>query len=357
MEAMTHQQAGAFGPARDCWLAVLDQQPGNAAARGQLGVAEFWLGQREGGLKQLRQAIRSAPQDAALPYLMAGLQMELGRSRQALGLLNKSARLATHNPVLQGLVVDDLIRMGRPDQALKAVAAVEEGRAEPAALSALAKAHLAAGNFDRGYAYAAKAHALDPHNPFAMEAYGAALLLLEREDAFSTLLQSVEQMPPELCERLLLIWARLLEINTRPERAWDFLTALANAGTETISVLIDHARLALALDRNEAAQRSLSRLTALKADFPTLHLLWGQYYTHQKDWPRAVPALRRALEGSPTALDAYELLRRCGALNDRDCQALATFVEDKALARDQRAQASKILVQWKQAEELRENAS
>ncbi len=258
--------------------------------------------------------------------------------------LRQAAAAAADNAALMTLVVDDLIRLGRLDDAAEAAGSMAaEETVTPPGRALAAKAALIAAQPAKALELAAAAHAANPFDPMVLEAYGAAAILVGDTAAEAAALDTAAQMPPELCERLFLIWAKLLEINGCTGQALGFVRSLAQAGSDSLTVLVDHARLALAEGAVEEARASLDRALKLSPQLASALLLLGEVHVQQGQPAKAVPVLRRALNDNPKLVDAYRLLARLDALNSADQQRLSALAADPGLAASARRSAADLL--------------
>lgn len=341
MTGLKHQHEGAYDRAIAQWQAILADHPNHMGALAQLGVSLFWSGQREAGLAKVAEAVAAQPDVAALHHHHATLLLEMQRMADGLDALTKAGALAQDNPMLLSMIVDDFIRLGRTKEARR-LARAERGD-DPRLLAARAKALIADRLPEEALAIAVDAYERAPMDPFVLEAYGAAAILAGQDAKTADILALAERMPAELCERLFLVWARLLEANAAYRPAFDFLNALVASGSDTVAVLIDHARLGLALDKVAEAKHSLDRVMRANAHIPTVHLLLGDYFLRKGQLAQAVPALRAALDGNPFLVEAYRLLAQCGALLDQDRAELAQLAESPALSPAARKTAQTLL--------------
>ena len=346
MTGLSHQQSGNFDQAKAVWQQLLDARPDSAEALSQLGLARFWSGEQEAGLADMRQALEMAADKAPIHYHLASLLLELGNQGEAATHLAAAGRHAGDNGMLVGLIVDDLNRLDQTPTALEIAETAVSGAPDDARLqAAYAKALLAAGRIAAAGTAAAAAYEAMPADPFVLEAYAAAMILAGRSDETAAALATIENMPSEMLERAFIVIARLLEANGDYYRAYRFHESLVAGGTDTLSVMVDFARLAMAQGAVDDADRALDRVLRRSPDMAPALMLKGEVHLRREDPAKGIPALRRALELNPSLVDCYRLMadHAPGSLTDADRHALLALSADADLPDATRQKAASLL--------------
>ncbi|MBB4210107.1 tetratricopeptide repeat protein [Rhodothalassium salexigens DSM 2132] len=346
LTGLNHQQAGQYDAAIAVWNRLLEARPDSAEALSQRGLSQFWAGDQEAGLADIHRALDMATDKAPIHYHLASLLLERADQTRAVDHLLAAGRGAEDNGLLLVMVVDDLIRLDRADAALAlAETAATSHPGDARTQAALAKALLAQARIEAAATAAAGAYERLPFDPFVLEAYAAAMMLADRQKETQAALSTIERMPSEMLERAFIVIARLLEANRDYHKALKFYQALVQGGSDTLSVMVDFARLALPQGELEAARATLDRVLKRTPDLATALMLMGEYHLRTGGPAKGVPLLRQALASNGALVDCYRLMQEFapGSLTDGDREALRALATDATLPTATRDKAGGLL--------------
>jgi tetratricopeptide (TPR) repeat protein len=218
-QAVDKQQAGDLAGAAQLYKEVLRQDPGNVAARSNLGAALAAQGHFDEAIPEYELALKGAPEQVR-PYLQRNLALayyKSGSLPQALPLLISLHEAQPQNRDAMLLAADCLLQLGEPAKALALLEPLRSQAAEDKALAwvignaylrsgrtadgqrvldpilkdtnsaegnyALGMAMFTSGDYSASVKALARAIELDPALPHAQSFYGQALLFTGDPDA------------------------------------------------------------------------------------------------------------------------------------------------------------------------------
>jgi tetratricopeptide (TPR) repeat protein len=221
-EAVDRQQAGDLAGAAQLYREVLRQDPGNIAARSNLGAALAAQGQFDEAIPEYETALNSAPEQVrphlqrnlalayyksgrlqqALPIfaslhetqpqsrdatlLVADCLLQLGEPAKALALLEPLRVQATGDKALAWVIGNAYLRSGQTAQAQRVLDPILKDTSSAEGNYALGMAMFSSGDYPASVKALARAIELDPALPHAQSFYGQALLFTGDPDAALT---------------------------------------------------------------------------------------------------------------------------------------------------------------------------
>lgn len=302
------------------------------------------LGDPDGALASLREALERESDDVAVLRTMATMALDFGRWAEAVGLLRELIRLEPERADYRLDVGRVLLSRGEFDQALESFREAESRGADASMCQALVgKAHLGAGREDDAVEAFRASNAIEPN----ADAWGGLAtvhsLRGERAKSIQAFRRAIEFAPddPDLHYNLGNVLAqseRLEEAEESYRRALDLDPESALTHTNLAVLLLNrfavaeaeqHLRLAVQLDRRQASPHlHLGRIAGARYAFEEAIEHYGAYRARVRD-PQEKQRIAEVIESLRTRAERSEAARAEGKVH-----LLQLVVETEERARE-----------------------
>lgn len=283
-EAQALHSRGQLQEAEARYSRILIREPGNVAARYQLGLARLQRGNLEGGVAALKPLLKSAPTHIEAHYNLGRAYSLLGRHAEALPCFERAAALQPNLAEVQFYIGISLASLGRREAALaplQRAIGLQPKLAE--AHHALASVLSELGRFEAARPLFEKALALSPGLAEAHNGLGAVLFGLGRLEEAAAQYRQAVQLKPDYVEA----YTGLSDVL----RSLGQFQAAAECCEQAIRIrpgdAVAHVVLAQALadqGRHQAALAALEQALVLQPDCAAAHgelgamlHLWGRH--------------------------------------------------------------------------------
>jgi predicted O-linked N-acetylglucosamine transferase (SPINDLY family) len=352
-EALAHQRAGDLERAEALYRAVLDAQPGHAAALHNLGALALQAGQPEAARPLIAGALAALPGRGEYRLTLAEALLQCGEPQAAQDALRDApAALALPAAALRAraaAAIDHAARGSDPpaDAARTVLEAYGAGRHEAAEIiarrmvtsypaSGFAWKALAAARQARGReagAAAEKAASLLPEDAEALSLLAVERLRRGRAPEAETLLRRALVLRPGQAETLFNLGVVLQELG-RPQEAIDCFGRSLDLRPDYVEALVNAGLALYETGQTDAAAEHLRRALALRRDSHETLLALGTILAEQGQIGEAEACYRRAAALRPGEGFVHTGLGNVLAVAGRLDEALQAYRRAAELAPD-----------------------
>ena len=299
--------------------------PGNIRARKLLGAILVRNNNFSGAIDVLKPLLDANKADAQVLALLGTAYMRTGKFSEGSELFERAVKAAPDAAAIRTQLALSRLVQGSSDQAvgdLEAAVNLDPDARQVSILLTLV--HIRKSQFDKALESARRLHEKMPDNPMAQNLMGAAYLgkgnLAEARETFEAALKIKSDFHPARMN------LALLEIREgKIDRAVRNYQQVLEENPNHLGALLAMADVAQREKKSEKAVEWLKKASEAnpKAVVPKLRLI--QYYTRQRDIPRALLVARRLDRMVPNNPQVLEALGRTEFTAGETANAVSTF--------------------------------
>ena len=292
-----HMQAGELQKAEDLARELLQDYPESSLPLNFLGAVNLLKGNYEEALRWFERARAKNSKDLSVALNMAQLYLELGKLHEAEALFKEA--LKDEKFAYRARMGLAELQLKRGDSAGYRAALESIVKDYPGNLKAtlrLSRHYVAIGDYAGAQEVLTAGLNEHPHNLVLLAALTDAQILAGELEQSKDTLKKLRDWVPDT--PLVEFYQAKIEYSSgNYGKARDIYEGLMSEGIELVPVYIDLARIYLAENQLDKAQKMVGKVSSLRPDDPQVKALAGHLAFKRKNWPKAIEYYEAALDG------------------------------------------------------------
>ncbi len=273
--ASIHMELGDYAKARRLFNSLVLEDGQYRPAQLNLAKLDWLEGHKENARARLKEMLRERPNSIPPMVRLAGIAESEGDTESARRWLEKASSIDQRHIIANTRLIDLYLKVGEKEKALGlAIDLKSEHPEDHRVLMAAARTYLANGQIPQATTLMKRMTTLASYNP----------------------------------EQLIEIARLQLKAGLKDDARWSLEKSLV-ADDENLEARALLVRIALAQGKYSRADNQLAQMEALFPDLPLNHILRGDYYMAQGQYPTAEVQFRKAFQMAPSPLTSTRLFR------------------------------------------------